>query len=78
MDLNLEFWGYELISRIAMHYNGAIQSLLEPHFLLYAPFSNPFWSEKSTLNIVTDFLKKCTNLLHKVGICDKQSLVWGF
>ena len=78
MNLNLEFWDFELNRRLTMHYNSAIQSLLEPHFLLAAPFSNPFWTQTSTLKIVTDFLKKCTNLLHKVGIYDKRSLVWGF
>ena len=41
INLNLEFWDFELNRRISMHYNGAIQSLLKPHFLLYAPFYNP-------------------------------------
>jgi len=42
MNLNLEFWGYELNRRITTHHNSAIPSLLKPHFLLYAPFYNPF------------------------------------
>ena len=41
INLSLEFWDFELNRRISMHYNGAIQSLLKPHFLLFAPFYNP-------------------------------------
>ena len=78
MNVNLEFWDFELNRRITMHYNGAIQSLLKPQFLLYAPFYNPIFFARLYPHIVTDFLKKCTNLLHKVGIYDKRSLVWGF
>ena len=40
INLSLEFWDFELNRRISMHYNGAIQSLIKPHFLLYAPFYN--------------------------------------